>query len=445
MWPFTRRLPAPVAPPVLQEPKLAMAEPLPLATRAPKRGIIAANIMPSGEWASQHPGRGLTADVIRTAFDEAEVGYPQRQCDIFDDILERDAHLRSLVDSRLGSVAGKGWILQAGGEDPADAEAAQKLELALRRLPQIGQTWEHLLSATLYGYAAVEIAWDYVDGVVVPVWLANVPHRRFIFTRETDEPRLTTESEWLEGQPLERGKWIFATMRHRRTARGGLLRAATWFSWLKSLSMRDWRIFSARFGIPFVLAKHDPNADEETIDRARESVLRFGLDGGMVSTSEIDIEVKEPVSGSNSGVHPALLEMCNRENSKLIQGATLTSGEGTSAGSYALGRVHENASFNFTLADSERLTGWFHELSLAFIHYNSLKARPPRLKVRVVREVEPYQRMQIADIAKNQLGLSLDEDQIREENDFKRPHGKALEGPPPQPTPPRPAPGISPA
>jgi phage gp29-like protein len=443
MWNPFRRKPQPAA---LQLGS-SMAPPEPLPDKVPRRGIVAASLMPPGEWINLHPGRGLSADMIRLAFDAAEAGRPQRQCDVFDDVLERDGHLRSLCDSRLQSVAGKSWIMQAGGDEDADSDAALALEKALRRLPNLPQTFEHLLTATLYGYAPVEIEWGIVDGLIAPVWLANVPHRRIIFVRETDEPRLVTESAWRDGLALERGKWIFASMRHRTTARGGLLRAATWYSWLKSLSLRDWRIFSARFGIPFVIGRHHVNADEETIDQLKVAIAKFGLDGGAVFTEEADVEIKEPVTGSNATVHPALVSVCNAEMSKVIQGATLTSGEGTSAGSYALGKVHENAAFNFTLADAERLSGWFHELCLAFCHFNNLTARPPRLKLRVVREVDLLQRAQIADIYVNKLGGSLDDDQFRDEYDFKRPTGGVpLEGPRvPPPTPGAPSPDAAPA
>jgi len=414
-----------------------------LPKRPPRRRVISASTQPQGEWVSLHPGRGLTAQSVRDAFDAAEYGRPQMQCDIFDDVLERDASLKSLVDSRLQSVAGKNWIVQAGGDDAADVEAARGLEQALRRLQGIHTNWEHLLTAIFYGYAACEIEWDVNDdGLIVPVWLANVPHRRFIFDPDTDEPRLVVSNDWSKGIPLERGKWIWASMRHRRTARGGLLRTATWWSWMKSLSVRDWQILSARFGIPWVIAKHDPNADDETIKVLKESVIAFGRHGGATFPDEGDFEIVAPQS-ANNGIHAALVELCNREMAKLISGATLTQGEGTSAGSYALGRVHENQSFNFTLGDSERLGSWFTvDLGQAFVWFNNLKARPPRLKVRVVREADPLVRMQIADLAVNKLGLELDEDQIRDEFDFKRPSGNALVRQEPTAAPGAPSPTI---
>src|SRR5688500_7612558 len=104
MWPFSRK-PVPAPPVALQTPTetLALLPPPALPKRAPRRGVVAAATQPSSEWTIAHPGRGLTPSTIRQAMDAAEVGHPQMQCDVFDDLLERDASLRSLVDSRIMS------------------------------------------------------------------------------------------------------------------------------------------------------------------------------------------------------------------------------------------------------------------------------------------------------------------------------------------------------
>jgi phage gp29-like protein len=444
MWPFKRT--APPAP-QLQIPKLASLDPpAPLPKRAPG-GTIISRLQPRGEWSTLHPGWGLTMERIRGAFVQAEQGWPQQQCDIFDDIIERDAHVRSLVEGMVDAVAGKPWIMQAGGEADADDEAAAALDNALRRIPNIAQVWEHLLSAEFYGYAGVEVQWDRIDGWTVPVWMACVPHRRFVFDPETDEPRLTSENNLSTGDPLERGRWIFAARRHRRTARAGIMRTVTFWAWLKSLSVRDWQIFAASYGLPFAIGRHDKDADEETIKILKQAILGFGKQGGAVFSKDNEIEIKEPAalaSGNGQSIHPGLVTLCNQEISKVITGATLTSGEGTSVGSYALGRVHQDRSFDKTMGSAERLSGAVQaELGAAFVHFNGSKGQPPRPKVRVVREVDPTARMQIADIAVNKLGMELDEDQFRDEFDLKRPTGKPLKGAPkPEPAaagiPPRP-------
>jgi len=236
----------------------------------------------------------------------------------------------------------------------------------------------------------------------------------------------------LDGVPLAPGKWLFAQQDDQDIVRAGLMRTAIWWSWLKSLSVRDWQIFCSRFGLPFVIGYYnDPNNEEERTT-LRKAILAFGQNGGASLPVGSSIEVKEPASmssGSGGSVHPGLVQLCNSELSILISGATLTSGEGTSAGSYALGQVHQDQSFNLTMDDAEMLAGWFQTfVGEPFVKFNGLNARAPRLKMRVVREVNPLTRIQIASIAANELGMELDETQIREENDFKAPVGKALKG-----------------
>src|SRR5262249_4056928 len=138
-----------------------------------------------------HPGFGLTARAIVAATRQAELGYPVWQCDMFDDVIESDAHLRSQLLARIVAVAGKPWVIQAGGDDPADVEAAQMLEEALRAVSNIADTFAHQLKSNWYGWSCSEIDWDYVDGLFVPVWFANVPHRRFVFDRNL-QPLLTS-------------------------------------------------------------------------------------------------------------------------------------------------------------------------------------------------------------------------------------------------------------
>lgn len=430
MWPFSKKtLPAPE----LQTPKLSLDPPAPLPESAPKRGIIASN-MPHGEANVRHLGWGLTAERITGAFVQAEQGYPAAQCDVFADAIERDGKLRSLIRSRLSSGAGKQWILQAGGDTKEDADAAHRLELALRRVPNTSRAWKHMLSSVFYGYSGVEMDWARVDGLTVPVHFANVKHRRFRFMPETEEPRLFTTENTTDGVALAPGKWVFALQEDQDVVRSGLMRTAIWWSWLKSLSVRDWQIFCSRFGLPFVIGYYnDPNNEEERTT-LRKAILAFGQNGGASLPVGSSIEVKEPASmssGSGASVHPGLVQLCNTELSILISGATLTSGEGQSAGSFALGQVHQDQSFNLTMDDAEMLAGWFQtHIGEPFVKFNGLNAhaRAPRLKMRIIQQVDPLVRIKIASVAANELGMELDETQMREENDFKVPVGKALKG-----------------
>jgi phage gp29-like protein len=141
----------------------------------------------------------------------------------------------------------------------------------------------------------------------------------------------------------------------------------------------------------------------------------------------MEIVIHQTSSGGRAeDVHGALVSLCNAEISKLMAGATLT-GESSGPGSYALGKVHETQWHHLVLSDASRLGERFQQdLARPFVAFNpQLRARPPILKIQVVQELDANERMKLYSVAANELGLELDEDQIRQEFGMKRP-GNAL-------------------
>lgn len=370
-----------------------------------------------------HPGGNLTVARIIQIFRNAESGYPAEQCYLFDDVIERDGHLRSCVEGRIESVAGKPWIVQAGGDDPEDERAAQLLEDALQKVPNMRRTLEHLLTANPYGYAGAEILWELTpDGPIAPVWFQNVEPHRFIFD-ERGLPRIVVSFDRWKGEELAPGQWIWITRRHWTTSMAGLMRTAVFYALFKSQAFRDWVIANARFGIPFPVGKYPDGMTEPEKTILKQAVAMIGKLGYAVFHEDGNIEtIDTKGSGNARDNFGPMIDECNREISKLFTGATLTSGEGTSVGSYALGRVHENVSYQFTSGDAERLGEIFEQhVGMPFIHWNGIKCRPPRLKVHVVKESDPAGRMDLYCRGANELGMELDRDQVYQEFQMKTP------------------------
>jgi phage gp29-like protein len=118
------------------------------------------------------PGFGLTPDLVNAVFRAAEGGILWRRADLFDDVLESDGHLRSLVLGRRDAVAGKEWVIQAGGKDASSIAAAEALAEKLRDSLNFHEFLEHQLMAPYYGWSATEIDWAVDGGVVFPAYLA---------------------------------------------------------------------------------------------------------------------------------------------------------------------------------------------------------------------------------------------------------------------------------
>lgn len=366
----------------------------------------------------QHPGSGVCSQEIIRIYRNAEAGWPCEQCDLFDDIVENDGHLRALITARTLAVAGKSWQVAAGGDAPIDLLAAQELERSLRR-SNFDDLVSHILQARYYGYSASEIVWDELDGFVRPTWFVNVPHRRIRFD-ENDNPQLMNRDS-LDGDDLAPGKWLFTRGGGGLAARAGLGRSFTWFAMFKRWSWRDLVIYAEKFGIPLVLGKYESDASEEDIDKLETAVTDIGEAGQAVLSENANVEIHEGQRGGDSnGLHNKIITEANREMSKLLTGSTLTVDSGP-AGSFALGKVHETRSFDLVVSDADLVTRKFRELSALFMRFNGLEAaEPPTLNIHIAREVDPLTRAQIAQIMQ-EMGMSLDTDQLRQEFQFRAP------------------------
>ncbi len=377
-----------------------------------------------------HPGHGLEPARVVRIFQQAEQGWPEQQCDLFDDIVENDGHLRSLITARTLAVSGKSWQVAAGGPGPRDLLAATELEKSLRTA-NFDELIENVIEARYRGYAGAEIVWEDLDGFIRPTWFVCIPCRRFRFDAN-DQP-LVVNQFGSEGVPLAPGKFLFTRGGGGIAARAGLLRTATWYALFKKWSWRDFVIYAEKFGIPLVVGKYETNAGEEEIEALETAVEDIGEAGQAVHSENAENEIKEAQRGGDSnGLHGAIITEANREMSKLITGSTLTTDSGP-AGSFALGKVHETRSFDLVVSDADLVNRKFRELSRLFLRFNGLEdAAPPVLNIHIAREVDPLTRAEIAKILQG-MGLALDSKQLRQEFQFREPGSPedALVAPPP--------------
>ena len=385
----------------------------------------ASRVLPSDRF-NDHPGYGLTPQRVVQIYRLAELGLPTQQCDLFDDIIENDAHLRNLFEQRAQAVAGKPWVVQGGGPGEREAQAARALERAMRDLPVV-ESFEHQLGFNRYGWGATEIDWDVVSFEgrrwVVPVWLASVPARRFRID-DQDQLRLLTKDASLDGEPLAPGKWWVTRRTGGRLARTALTRTAGWLSLFKRNTTGDWYIYAQKYGLPLTIVTYDEAGDEKAKSVAKKIAEDISEDGGAVVPKSIEVKFEAADrNGDSSGTHGGLISFCNRENSKLINGSTLSNDNGDSGGaSYSLGEVHDGVRWESVLYDTERLQESFRvNVAAPFLRFNGLDGvATPVLRVQVVRDLAPRQRAEIAEIAIRN-GLEVSKSQLRQELGFREP------------------------
>jgi phage gp29-like protein len=376
---------------------------------------------------------GAAIAQIVNAYQRAEDGDIEHMVELFDRRIEADAHLRGALENRNEAVSQKPFSIEPGGTDPADMKAAAELEERLRLVPDWIATLEHQLTFQPYGWAGSEISWELVDSLAAPVWFDNVPHRRFTFDRENDRPMLRTKDKPAFGTDLVPGKWWFTHRRGRLTATAGLMRTGLWISTFKTLTMRDFLIFSERFGIPYVTGVYDETIAPDDKETLRQAVADIGSGSSYAIVSkaaEIVIHQAQMASNSNEGVHGALIGILDNQISFLIEGATLVSSV-DGPGSHALGKIHQNRYFDILLGDAERLSQSFvHSIGFPFVRFNGMSARPPRLKLHLGLNLSLGDQVDMATkLANNLEGFLVDEEQIRAITQLRKPDpGAGLRG-----------------
>src|SRR5215207_3867305 len=164
-------------------------------------------------------GYELTPERVWWALREAEGGNPTAQCDLFEDVLETDGHMRGQYLSRVSAVALRPWTMRPGAPDEASVRAAEELLRALRRCNMLDLLW-HLMDATFYGYSPANTVWRFNEATrtVDPTWFIIAAHRRFLVD-DRDRLRLRDEDMVVPGRELREGEWLVANRHHRKIVR----------------------------------------------------------------------------------------------------------------------------------------------------------------------------------------------------------------------------------
>lgn len=289
------------------------------------------------------------------------------------------------------------------------------------------------------GYSGCEIDWGVrrIGGrdCIVPTWYAPVPVRRFRINAGAlgllnggglDELRLITDYRRPLGDQLRTRKWFILRRSGTSLARAGLMRIGAWPAMGKRYGFRDWVIWMEKFGQPTPIASYGEETDEESKAVAAEIIRSLGEPNGAIKPKSIEVEFAEAKRFGDSGsVHQAEIDHCNAEMSKLVNGSTLTNdNKGSGGASYALGSVHDGVRWEAVQHDAERLeTAFETDVSAAFVAFNDLRCAPPKLKIQVVRDLDPMTRVQVASKYKNELGGKISAQQMGQELGFREPSG----------------------
>lgn len=378
---------------------------------------------------------------------EALIGNnPRSVYELFSEMTEKDGHLHAVLQTRLNGLLGlRRRVVPGGGGSAKAARAAELVRVVLQDVPRLDEMLRALLDGISKGFAAVELVWDYdTAGRLVPVdWIAH-PQEWFAFTME-GALRLLAPPFQNAGHPADdehlppsAGRHSvaasssfaapdrkFIVLRFGADARNpygrGLCQRAYWLYWLKKNALKQWALFNERYGAPTALARYGPGTAPEERRELRDMLAALQTDSCLVIPESVELSLLEAGRGATSGeTFRHFLDWCNDEISKVVVGATLTSGEGRRSGSLALGSVHQLVRQDYIEADArlleqvlaDSLLRWICELNLG----QGFPA--PHLAIETAMPQDPQQRLAV-DQELLRLGVRLPESYFH--NEYARP------------------------
>lgn len=291
-----------------------------------------------------HPTRGLTPSRLAKILDAAENGDLVAQFELFEDMEEKDGHIAAEMGKRRRACVLDWDVVPPEGADAAEKKIAAQLGELLMEVPDFEDMVFDLTDAIGKGFACLEIEWHRVEGYWVPKTITHRPQSWFTLHRGyRQELRLRSNNtvDGVLGDPLAPFGWI--THVHKAKSgyleRAALFRQLVWTYLFKNYSVGDLAEFLEIYGIPLRVGKYPASASEKEKATLLRALAAIGHNAAGIVPDGMLLEFHEAATGDPKAFE-LMMSWCERNQSKVILGGTLTSGADGAASTNALGNVH---------------------------------------------------------------------------------------------------------
>lgn len=356
-----------------------------------------------------HPAKGLTPPRLAQILEMAEMGNITAQADLFCDMEDKDIHIFSEMSKRKRAVLTLDWRV----DPPRNASAAEKKQAEmvnewLLDIADFEDVMLDLLDGIGHGFAALEINWQRIENIWLPKSLTHQPQRWFK-TLQHDGNSLRLRDGSVEGAEL----WPFGWVVHKHKAksgyltRSGLHRVLAWPYLFKNYSVRDLAEFLEIYGLPLRLGKYPGGATEAEKVTLLNAVASIGHNAAGIIPEAMAIEFQEAAKGS-ADPFLAMMDWCEKSQSKAILGGTLTSQSDGKSSTNALGNVHNEVRHDLKVSDARQLASTLtRDLIYPLLALNSGSADPRRLPQFVFDTRTPEDIKLYADSLPKLVGLGM--------------------------------------
>ena len=277
-------------------------------------------------------------DAWRNCIKEAENDrYPKRvKWGVACKDLDIDAHWSSQVLLRKLAVLCKQFRIVTKGTSEENVEKTK-----LFKAPWFYKYLSIVMDAKLYGTQLVEIV-ELIFGIYTKDAIWQVPIENFIPDKKEFLLRTSSNSGIYYGEDP------YVIQIDEDSLMGLLNKAAPHIIWKKN-AQQSWAEFCEKFGIPLRYATTNKK-DKQTIDRIEMMLDRLGSAAKAIFPEGTTLDFKEADTSDAFNVFDKMIERCNSEMSKLINGVTMLSDNGSSL---SQSKVHFDVNKHIVMADSQ--------------------------------------------------------------------------------------------
>lgn len=285
-----------------------------------------------------------------------------------EEVVEQDLHYHSAMGMRMAELVGHKWqvtphVSNVNGKQVVtarDSEICEFVEQAIKNMDSDIETdIVAMMTAIGRGFSLSEINFKKIDfgKYAGKIGLKNIKFREqrqfsFRFDEYGDFDIMQTDPD--TGMiPKEKMIHIVSGWNDENPYGKAIAASCAFWVWIKQNGVKYWAIFGERFGTP--LAKLDVPRNSYDDKVVQEQIKKIMNDvenaTGIAVPDNMKLSFMEAVRNGEANF-AGFVELANKEISKAIIGATLnTDTSRTGGGSYALGKVHQDAMGIFFLFD----------------------------------------------------------------------------------------------
>ncbi len=357
-----------------------------------------------------HPSQGLTVAKLARIMESAELGAIIAQHELFLDMEEKDAHIYAEMSKRKRALLTVDWdIVPPRNPSAKEKKAAAYLKELLLDVPNFEDVILDALDAIGHGFACLEIEWQLLGSEWMPKAITHRPQSWFQTDWET-HTQIRLRDMTRDGAELQPFGWIKHIHKAKSgyISRAGLHRVLAWPFLFKNYSVRDLAEFLEIYGLPLRLGTYPQGVDEDEKATLLRAVMQIGHDAAGIIPEGMMIDFKEAAKGSHDPFQ-AMIDWCERSQSKAILGGTLTSQADGKSSTNALGQVHNEVRHDLTISDAIQLAGTLtRDLIYPLQALNVGGVEDPRRIARLVFDVrEPEDFKLLADALPNLVNVGV--------------------------------------